>query len=30
MENVMMTGGDTKASNVSWLSYHAKNQNDEK
>ena len=26
----MMTGGDTKASNVSWLSYHAKNQNDEK
>ena len=26
----MMTGGDTKASNISWSSYHAKNQNDEK
>ena len=26
----MMTGGDTKASNISWPSYHAKNQSDEK
>ena len=26
----MMTGGDTKASNISWPSCHAKNQNDEK
>ena len=26
----MMTGGDTKASNIFWPSYHAKNQNDEK
>ena len=25
-----MAGGDTKVSNISWLSYHAKNQNDEK
>ena len=30
VENVMMTRRDTKASNISWLSYHAKNQNDEK
>ena len=26
----MMTGGDPKASNIFWPSYHAKNQNDEK
>ena len=26
----MVTGGDTKASNVSWPSYHDKNQNDKK
>ena len=26
----MMAGGDTKVSNISWPSYHAKNQNDEK
>ena len=26
----MMTRRDTKASNISWPSYHAKNQNDEK
>ena len=26
----MMTRRDTKASNISWLSCHAKNQNDEK
>ena len=26
----MMTGGDTKVSNISWPSYHVKNQNDEK
>ena len=25
-----MTGGDTKPSNISWRSYHAKNQNDKK
>ena len=25
-----MTLGDTKVCNISWLSYHAKNQNDEK
>ena len=25
-----MTGGDTKARDISWPSYHAKNQNDEK
>ena len=25
-----MTLGDTKGSNISWPSYHAKNQNDEK
>ena len=26
----MMTGGDTIVSNISWPSYHAKNQNDQK
>ena len=26
----MMTGRDAKVSNISWPSYHAKNQNDEK